>query len=255
MRAAAEVGELAGAVNGNLFIGPSELLDEMTPHEVASFCELAKALFPGQKFAGVRNVLLHQLLHLLFDLFQILGSKRVRAVEVVEKTALGGRTMAQFGFREELQHCCSQKVGRGMTVDFQSLRIALGKNAQVGVVLQRTGEVNQVAIGFGSQGGIGKTRADRLGDVLGSRAPRNLFDRSVWESDLDATDRHKEPCTLLNLLSLTEGMGRVKPTAGLPGVPLQAVKASPRHPKQAAGGQRERTKAASLSSQPLRVVG
>src|SRR5207244_9022312 len=58
MRPAAEVGELAGAINGNLFIGPGELLDEMAFHEVAFFFELGKALFPWQKFACVWNVLL-----------------------------------------------------------------------------------------------------------------------------------------------------------------------------------------------------
>ncbi len=79
MRPAAEVGELAGAVDGNLFIGLGELLDEVALHEVAIFFELRQPLVAGQKFARVRDVLLHQFLHLLLDLFQILGSERQSA--------------------------------------------------------------------------------------------------------------------------------------------------------------------------------
>ena len=100
MRTAAEVSELAGAVDGNLFIGLGELLDEMALHEVAFLFELLQALIAGQELARVRNVLLYQLLHLLFDLFQVLGGERRGTIEVIEKSALGGRAMPQLGFRK-----------------------------------------------------------------------------------------------------------------------------------------------------------
>src|ERR1700680_1134959 len=96
MRSAAEVGELAGAIDGNLFIGLGELLDEMTLHEVAFFFKLLKALLAGQKFPRVGNILLHHLLHLLFDLLQIFRSKRSRAIEVVEESGFGGRTVTEL---------------------------------------------------------------------------------------------------------------------------------------------------------------
>ena len=76
MRPAAEIDELASAINRNLFIGLGELLDEMALHEVAFFFELRQPLVARQKLARVRHILLHQLLHLLLDLFQILRSKR-----------------------------------------------------------------------------------------------------------------------------------------------------------------------------------
>ena len=97
VRAAAEVGKFAGAIDRNLFIGLGELLDEMALHEVAFFFELFETLVARQKFARVGNVLLHQFLHLLFDLLEIFGSERSWAVEVVEESALGSGTMAKLG--------------------------------------------------------------------------------------------------------------------------------------------------------------
>ena len=94
MRTAAEIGELSGAVNRNLFIGLGELLDEMALHEVAFFFELLQALIARQKLARIGKILLHQLLHLLLDLLQIFGRERSRPVEVVEKSGLRSGAVA-----------------------------------------------------------------------------------------------------------------------------------------------------------------
>src|SRR5207302_1430737 len=94
VRPAAEIGELTSAVNRNLFVGLGELLDEVALHEVALFLELSQSLIPRHKFARIGNVLLHQFLHFLFDLFQVLGRERSRTVTVVEESRLGRRAMA-----------------------------------------------------------------------------------------------------------------------------------------------------------------
>ena len=69
MRTAAEVGELPGAINRNLFIGLGELFDEMALHEVAFLLERGQSLFARQELASIGDVLLHQFLHPLLDLF------------------------------------------------------------------------------------------------------------------------------------------------------------------------------------------
>ena len=127
VRPAAEIRELAGAVDRNLFIGLGELLDEMALHEVAFFLELRQSLVARQKFARVGNILLHQFLHLLLDLFEILGRKRRRPVEVVEESALGRRTVPELGLRKQLQHRRRQQMRRRMPVNFQRLGIFLGQ--------------------------------------------------------------------------------------------------------------------------------
>ena len=157
VRAAAEIGELAGLVNRNLFIGLGELLDEMALHEVAFALELCQPLIARQKFARVGKVLLHQFLHLLFDLLQIFGRERSRAIEVVEKSGLGRGTVAELGLGKKFEHRCGQQMRGGMPVDFQRLGIPLGQDAQVGVFFQRPGEVDEIAVGFRGQRRIGQT--------------------------------------------------------------------------------------------------
>src|SRR6059058_4049906 len=97
MRAAAEVEKLASLVDRNLFIGTRELLNEVALHEVAFTLEALQAFIARQKLARIRQVLLHQLLHFLFDFFQVLGRERSLAIEVVKKPALGCRTMPELG--------------------------------------------------------------------------------------------------------------------------------------------------------------
>src|SRR3984893_5371873 len=111
MRSAAEVGELAGAIDRNLFIGLGELLDEMALHEVAFFFELFQASVARQKFARIGKVLLHQFLHLLFDCFQIFRGKWSGAIEIIEETGFGSRSVPEFGLWKQFKYSRSQKMG------------------------------------------------------------------------------------------------------------------------------------------------
>src|ERR1700686_2106793 len=119
MRPAAKVKKLPRLINRNLFIGLDELLDEMAFHEVAFALELREPLIARQKFTRIRQVLLHQLLHLLFDLLQILGRERSLAIKVVEKSILSRRTMPQLRLRKKFEDSCGQQVRRRMRVHFE----------------------------------------------------------------------------------------------------------------------------------------
>src|SRR5882724_11496945 len=94
VRAAAEVSEFTGFVDGNLFIGLGELLNEVALHEVAFGLEFLETFGARQELAGIGEVPLNEFLHLLLDLEQVVGSERRRAVEVVKETFLGGGTVA-----------------------------------------------------------------------------------------------------------------------------------------------------------------
>ena len=100
MRPAAEIEKLAGFVDRNLLIGLGELLDEMALHEVAFLLEALQALAVGQKLARIRQILRDQLLHLLLDFFQVLGSKRLLAIKVIEEPVLSRRPVAKLGLGE-----------------------------------------------------------------------------------------------------------------------------------------------------------
>ena len=165
MRSAAEIGKLAGAIDRNLFIGLGELLDEMALHEVAFFFELLQSLLARQKLARVGNVLLHQFLHFLLDLFQVLRSKRSGTIEVVEKSGFRGGAVPELGFREKLQDRRRQKMSGGMPVNFQRLRVTIGQDAKIGVFLQRASEIDEVAVGFRDKRSVRQSLADGLGDI------------------------------------------------------------------------------------------
>ncbi len=165
----------------------------MALHEVAFFFELFQTLIARQKFARVGKVLLHQFLHLLFDLLEVFRSERRRAVEVVEESALGGGTVAKLGLGEKFEHCRRQQVRRRMAEDFERLGIFLGQDAEVGVFLERTGEVDEIAVGLGDQRGIGQARADGLRDIERGRAFGNVFGAPVGELHMNAVCHRNKP--------------------------------------------------------------
>ncbi len=197
--AAAEILELAGLVNRNLLIRLSELLDEVALHEVALGLELFETFFPRQKLAGIGQVLLDEFLHLLFDLLEIFGSERGRAIEIVEESVLRRGTVAKLGLGKKLEHGRGQQVRRGMPIDFKRLGIPLRDDAQIGVLVERPGEINQIAIRaflrrrdrsrLGGKGGVGKTRADGLGNVERSGALRDFSNAAVGKLEMNAV-RH-----------------------------------------------------------------
>src|ERR1700681_3025778 len=151
----------------------------MALHEVAFALEFPEALRPVHKLPCVRQVLLDELLHFLLDLFQVLGSERSLAEEVVEESILGCGPVAKLGLRKKLKHSRCQQMSRGMAVDFKCLGIAVGKNAEVSVFVKRPREIDQVPVSFGRKRGICKTRANGLGNIERSGALWDLFGAAV----------------------------------------------------------------------------
>src|SRR5579863_1906559 len=179
MRTAAKIRELAGAVNRNLLIGLGELLDEMALHEVAVFFELRQPLIAWQKLTRIRNILLHQFLHLLLDLFQVLRSKRGWPVKIVEESALRRRAVAELGFGKELQDRRRQQMRRRMPVNFQGLGILVGKDAEGRIFFERAGQIDEIAVGFRSQRRIRQPWADRLRNIERRRTLGNVLYASI----------------------------------------------------------------------------
>ena len=142
----------------------------MTLHEVAFFFEFLQPLIARQKLARIGNVLLHQFLHLLFDLFQILRSKRSRTIEIVEESGLGSRAVTKLGLGKKLEHRRRKQMRGGMPVDFERLGIAIGQDAKVGIFFQRPGEIDEIAVGLRRERSVGQPLADGLGNVERSAA-------------------------------------------------------------------------------------
>ncbi len=120
----------------------------MALHEVAFTLKLRETFVAGQKFTSIGQVLLDEFLHLLFDLLEIFGRERSRTIKVVEESILSRRTVAEFGLREEFEHSRGKQVRGRMPIDFERLGVAVGEDAQVGVAIEGTGEVDQVTVSF-----------------------------------------------------------------------------------------------------------
>src|SRR5271166_4178982 len=211
VRTAAEIGELAGTVDRNFFIGLGELLDEMALHEVAFFFELRQSLIARQKLTRIRNVLLYEFLHFLLDFFEILGRKRSWPIEIVKKSALGRRTVPKFGLGKKFQHGRREQMRRRMPVDFERLGIFLVQKTEIGVFFERTGEVDEIAVSLGHQSRIRQPRADGLCNVESGRAFGNIFHASIRKLHMNAVCHKVETCKNIESSSLWEGLGRVKP--------------------------------------------
>src|ERR1035441_6293678 len=137
----------------------------MALHEVAFALEFFEAFLTRQKFARVGQVLLDKFLHLLFDFFKIFGRERSLAIEIVKESVLSCRPVPKLRFWKKLKHSSREQVRGGMPVNLKRLRILLGDDAQAGVFVERTGEVDEVAVTFSCQSGVRQTRADGLGNI------------------------------------------------------------------------------------------
>src|SRR4029077_11874725 len=102
-----------------------------------------------------------------------------------EESVLGGRTVSQLGFWKQFEYRRRQQVGGRVPVDLQGLGILLGEDAKRGVLLDRLGQIDEVAIGLGDQGRVGQPGADRFGDVERGGAFGNFLAASVGKVYLD----------------------------------------------------------------------
>src|SRR6185437_4039139 len=104
VRAAAEVDELAVAIERNLLARVREALDEVDLHEVAVSLEFGQALLARLKLADKLLVALDDLGHAALDELQVLGREGRGPIKIVEKPRVGGRAVTQLGLRKKLQH-------------------------------------------------------------------------------------------------------------------------------------------------------
>src|SRR5712671_1545853 len=98
-----------------------------------------------------------------------------------------------------------------MPVNFQRLWILVGKQAEIGIFLQRLGEIDQVAVTFRYQRGIRQPRADGLGNVKRGRALGNFLHTPIRELHMNTVCHRVETCKGTESFSLWQAFGRVKP--------------------------------------------
>ncbi len=188
MRAAAEIDELrAQRIFGKYVVGL--LFDELALHFFAQSGVLLESFGFGSHHSIEGQIFGLELPHLGLDFFQIFRSEGGRTLEIVIEPVLDGRTNAQLGFREQLEHGGCQQVRGRVPVDFQGGRIFGGQNLHAGVLFNRALEIIKLAVDLGHDGCVGQARADRARNIGG---PCPGFDRpaaAVGQSNGNAAHR------------------------------------------------------------------
>ena len=111
-----------------------------------------------------RQIALHDLAHLLFDLFEIGLGERFAAGEVVVEAVLGRGAEGDLRAWKQLLHGLGHHV-RGVVADgLQRLGLVTCDDADAGVGLDRTGQVPQLAIDRDQRGLLGQAGRDALRD-------------------------------------------------------------------------------------------
>ncbi len=103
MRAAAEIDELAGRVEGNHRLD-SLFLDQFALEFLVGAAIELDRFGLGDELAFVGDVVFGELVHFSFDFREIVGSEGLVADEFVEEAVVNGRPDAEFYLGVELKH-------------------------------------------------------------------------------------------------------------------------------------------------------
>ena len=138
-------------------------------------------LGPVHHLAGERRVARDDLAHLGFDDRQVFRRERLGPGEVVIEAVLDHRPDGDLRAGIELLHGLGHDMGGVVTDERESFRIVAGENADLGVCLDRLGEVLDLAVERHRH----RLLAERLGDGFGNVAARDagfeVAGGAVWK--------------------------------------------------------------------------
>ncbi len=107
----------------------------------------------------------NQLGHTLFDRRHVLRGERALGEDVVVETFVDHRADDHLHIRIQLLDRMTDQVGAGVADDFHALLVLGGDDAQTGITADQVAGINQLAIHFTGDGGLGQAGADGLGHV------------------------------------------------------------------------------------------
>ena len=174
VRAAAEIDEVAVAVEADLVAGRGELRDEVGLHEVAVACEFGESLLARLVFADEGLVAGDDFGHFGFDGGEVFGREGLLAVEVVEEAGVGCGAVAELGLGKELEDGRGENVRGGVAQDFEGVGIFFCDELEARVGGERRGEIDEARCGRVFGGVHGGLRLAVGGGVLdGARCVRH----------------------------------------------------------------------------------
>jgi hypothetical protein len=147
--------------------------------------------------------------HLLLDRRQVFfgeGPMLLGRREIVIKAVLGRRTERDLSPREQVLDRLGEDMREVVPDELERVSlVARGDQRQARIAFERARDVANLAVDPGRKRGLGEPRADRRGDIGGSRAFRHLLHRPVGQRNsehLRHSRRLPVPLHRLKLVSL-----------------------------------------------------
>src|SRR5216683_3035017 len=157
VRAAAEVDEFSGGVEGDHRLG-GFFFDKLALKNLVGLFVEVQGFRLGNELAFVGQILRGKLVHLFFDFGQVFLGERLIAQEFVEKAGVDRRTNAKLHAGIEFHHRGGEEMRRGMTKHEERIRIFFREDLQLHVVIQRAAQVDQFAFAVIGRGHAGHQR-------------------------------------------------------------------------------------------------
>ena len=136
MRAAAEINEFSGGVEGNHRLG-GLFFHQLAFKFLIAFAIELEGFGLGDQLALVGEIFRGDLAHFGFDFFQVVLRERLCAHEFVEESGVNRRADAELHVGIKFQHGGCEQMRGGMTEHLQRIRIFRGEDGNLGVVLER----------------------------------------------------------------------------------------------------------------------
>ena len=164
VRAAAEIEPVALLVDLDLLVF-RDGVDQLDLEHLALVAKHLLGLLAAPHFLGEGFVARDDLAHLLLDRVEVLRRERLVAEEVVIEAVLDHRADGDLGAGPQALHRFRQHV-RGVVADqLQRARVVAGEELDLGVALDRIGEVGHRAVERHRDRALGERGRDALGDI------------------------------------------------------------------------------------------
>ena len=186
VRAAAEIEPVALLVDVDLLVRRNGI-DQLDLEHLALVAEDLLGLVARPDFFGERFVARDDLAHLLLDRVEVLGRERLVAEEVVVEAVLDHRADGDLGAGPQRLHGFRQHMRAVVPDQLQRARVVARDELDLGVLLDRVGEIGDRAVERHRDRALGERGRDALGDVEAG---------DVWRDTPDARRRERSarPC-------------------------------------------------------------
>ena len=184
VRAAAEVDEIALAVQRNSLIG-GDRRDDLGLVRLAHVAEEAHRLVARHHAAFDRDVPLRQLGHFFLDRRQVVRRERALVREIVVEAVLDHRADGHLRIGKQRLHRVRQQVRGGMADHVEAVGILVGDDGELRIRIDQMTGIDQFAVDPPGERGPGQTGADAGRDLRHRDRRIELSDGTVGKRDVD----------------------------------------------------------------------